>query len=233
MAQNLLESILAARGGGAVDAVGERFGLDRNQTEAAMRELLPALSSGLKRQASDGDGLRSLAAAVDRDAHDRYLDDPQMLQSQQATAEGNGILGHLLGSKDASRAVAARASERTGLSSDLLKQMLPVIASLAMGAVARNMRGGGSGGGGLLGDILSGALGGGSGGRAPMGGGGGLLGGILGGLLGGGGRGGQSAMGAGGAPGGLSDLGDLGRMFDADGDGSSADDLLESFFGRR
>jgi len=230
LAQNLLDSILSAKDGQAVEALASRFGLDRAQTETAMRQLLPALSSGMKRQASTGDGLKALASAVDRDGHDRYLDDPELVRSDTARTEGDGILGHLLGSKDASRAVAGRAAERTGLDSGLLKQMLPVLASLAMGAIARNMRGGDSGsgggaGGGLLGDILGGLMGGGQG----QAGGGGLggLGGMLGGMLGGGGLGG-------GAPaGGLGQLGDLSRMFDADDEGSSADDLLESFFSNR
>ena len=41
--------------------------------------------------------------------------------------------------------------------------------------------------------------------------------------------GGQQAQ----SDGGLGGLGDLARMLDADGDGSVADDLLESFFNRR
>lgn len=230
-AQNLMQSILGANGGQAVEQLAARFGLDRGQTEHAMRELLPALSSGMKRQASNAGGLQALAAAVERDGHDRYLDDPRLIQDEQAKAEGDGILGHLFGSKDASRAVAARASERTGLGDGLLKQMLPVLASVAMGAVAKNMRGAagqdsGGGGGGLLGQVLSGALGGGGGS-----GGGGGLGAMLGGLMGGGGGG---SAGGGASQGGLGDLGDLARMFDADDDGSGADDLLESFFsGRR
>lgn len=223
--QNLLQSILQANNGQAVEQMAARFGLDRGQTEQAMREMLPALSTGMKRQAQDGDGLRALAAAVERDGHDRYLDNPDLIRDEQAQVEGNGILGHLFGSKDASRAVAARASERTGLGDGLLKQMLPVLASVAMGAVAKNMRGAGgdsSGGGGLLGEVLSGALGGGAGG------GGGGLGGLLGGLMGGGAAAGGQQSG-----GGLGDLGELARMFDADDDGSSADDLLGSFFGGR
>lgn len=223
MAQNLLESIMSAQGGGLLDSLGGQFGLDRNQTESAVRELLPALSSGLKRQAATGDGLKALAAAVDRDGHDRYLDDAELLKSEQATLEGNGILGHLLGSKDASRAVADRASAETGLSSGLLKQLLPVLASMAMGAISKNMRGGqGASGGGILGDLLGGVLGGGG-----QSGGGGGLGDLVGGLLGGA-RGGGSGGG-----GGLADLGDLGRMFDADDQGRNADDLLESFFNQR
>ena len=37
-------------------------------------------------------------------------------------ADGNGILGHLLGIKDASRAVANNASQQTGIGAGLLKK---------------------------------------------------------------------------------------------------------------
>jgi hypothetical protein len=51
-------------------------------------------------------------------------------------ADGNGILGHILGSKDVSRQVAAQASARTGIGADVLKKMLPLVATLAMGESA-------------------------------------------------------------------------------------------------
>lgn len=219
MAPNLLETIMSAQGGQAADALGRQLGLDRSQTEQAIKALLPALSSGMKRQVSQPQGLHALAAAVDRDGHDRYLDAPDLAASDAGVADGNGILGHLLGSKDASRAVADHAAQKTGIGAGLLKQMLPMLASLAMGAIAKNMRGGQSqSGGGILGEILGGMAG---GGAAASGGG---LGGLLGGLMGG-----QQAQ----SGGGLGGLGDLASMFDADGDGSAADDLLESFFNRR
>lgn len=262
MAPNLLDTIMSAQNGQAADSLGRQLGLDRSQTEAAIKALLPALSSGMKRQVSSPQGLQALAVAVDRDGHDRYLDAPDLAASNDGITDGNNILGHLLGSKDASRAVADNASERTGIGAGLLKQMLPMLASLAMGAIARNMRGGqsqGGGSGGILGDILGGVLGGGGQqtGRAGGAGGAGGLGGLLGGLLGGGGQqagrsgggglggllggllGGQRSGGMGiqgnqqPQAGGLGDLGDLASMFDADGDGSSADDLLEQFFNRR
>ena len=50
-------------------------------------------------------------------------------------AEGNGILGHLFGSKELSRAVAAQAAQATGIGQEMLKQMLPVIASMIMGGL--------------------------------------------------------------------------------------------------
>jgi hypothetical protein len=55
--------------------------------------------------------------------------------------EGNGILGHLFGSKDVSRAVAAQAAQATGIGQEILKQMLPVIASTMMGGLYKQSTG--------------------------------------------------------------------------------------------
>lgn len=240
MAPNLLDTIMSAQNGQAADSLGRQLGLDRNQTEAAIKALLPALSSGMKRQVSSPQGLHALAAAVDRDGHDRYLDAPDLAASSEGITDGNNILGHLLGGKEASRAVADHASASTGIGAGLLKKMLPMLASLAMGAIAKNMRGGqsqtsGGAGGGILSDILGGVLGGATqqAGRSSGGGLGGL-GGLLGSLLGGGRKRGRAIQGnQQPQSGGLGGLGDLASMFDADGDGSSADDLLEQFFNRR
>ena len=71
----------------------------------------------------------------------------------------------MLGSKDVSRQVAAQASAQTGLGADVLKKMLPLVATLVMGAMSRQAASGGagslqgaSGSGGLL-DMLGGMLG--------------------------------------------------------------------------
>ena len=53
----------------------------------------------------------------------------------QGVEEGNGILGHLFGSKELSRAVAAQAAQATGIGQQVLQQMLPVIASMVMGGL--------------------------------------------------------------------------------------------------
>jgi hypothetical protein len=133
---NLLESILNAKGGGTVSQLATQFGLNEDQAASAVQNLIPALAGGLQRNISQG-GLNDLLGALTKGQHHRYLDDPSMLSSQSARDDGNGILGHILGSKDVSRQVAAQASARTGISESVLKQMLPVIASLALGALSR------------------------------------------------------------------------------------------------
>jgi len=51
--------------------------------------------------------------------------------------DGNKILGHILGSKTASRQLASNVEQQTGISSTVLKKMLPVVATMLMGAMKK------------------------------------------------------------------------------------------------
>ncbi len=134
---DLLNLVLNASGGGPVRQLAQNFGLSEQQATSAVSALLPALGQGLARNTATPDGLQSLIAALSSNQHQRYLEQPELLDQQETVQDGNGILGHILGSKEVSRNVASQAAARTGLSSDLLKQMLPLVATLAMGALSR------------------------------------------------------------------------------------------------
>ena len=134
---DLLQSVLNAQNGEAVSALGRNFGLNQDQTVAAVQQLVPALAAGLSRNSAQPAGLDGLLAALAGGSHERYIDNPSTLSDAASVQDGNGILGHILGSKEVSREVAARASARTGIGSDVLKQMLPLVATLAMGALSK------------------------------------------------------------------------------------------------
>jgi hypothetical protein len=151
---NALDAILGAQNGAVVEQLGQQFGLDQQQTSAAVAALVPALAAGLQRNAGSDDGLASLLGALASGGHTRYVDDVSQLGRQETVNEGNGILGHILGSRDVSRQVATRAAAQTGISPDLLKQMLPVLASILMGTLAKQTTAG-SGGPGLRADAGS------------------------------------------------------------------------------
>ena len=140
---NLLEMLMSAGGNAAVGQLGSRFGLDENQTMAALQQLVPALGGGLQRNISAEGGLDNLLGALSGGNHSQYIDNPELVNSEETTAEGNGILGHLLGSKDASRELAAQASAQTGIGADVLKQMLPVVATMVMGSLSKQSAAGG------------------------------------------------------------------------------------------
>jgi hypothetical protein len=163
---DILSSILGAQGGGATRQLGDQFGLDESQVTSALGALVPALAAGFQNNLSNPQGLEGLTAALAGGNHQQYVDDAGALGSADAVADGNGILGHVFGSKDVSREVASRAAAQTGIGQDVLKSMLPVVASMMMGAMAKRMS-----------QPSAAAAGAGFGGTAAgLGGGGGLLG---------------------------------------------------------
>jgi len=134
---NLMDMVLNAQNGESVRQLGKNFGLADNDTQEAVRQLMPALSRGVKRNIGSENGLNALLAALGTGKHQRYIDHPEELGRGETVADGNNILGHILGSKEVSRKVAGAASGKTGINTDILKKMLPMIATLAMGALSK------------------------------------------------------------------------------------------------
>jgi Bacterial protein of unknown function (DUF937) len=240
---NIADILAQAQGGRGLESLGRQFGLDDAQTRAAVEALGPMVAAGVSRNASSDGGLADLFGAVLKGNHSRYADDPDATRFDNVAGDGNAILGHIFGSRDVSRGVAQQAAGLSGIGEGILKKMLPVIASMVMGVLAKKMFGGGSAGagqGGGLGDILGGILGGGSGrGAAPSSGGGGL-GDILGDILGGGagGQARQQAPGGGGLEDMLKDIlgGGAGgqaqrRQAPTGGQGGGLEDMLKDIFG--
>ena len=157
---SLFDIFAQAQNGNAMQALAQQYGLSMQQTQAAVQALLPAFSQGLQRNTADPYGMGAFMTAMASGQHAKYFDDATRAFSAQGIDEGNGILGHLFGSKDLSRAVAAQAAQATGLSQQVLQQMLPAMASMMMGGLFNQtnnqMRAAGGFGGGNnpLGDII-------------------------------------------------------------------------------
>lgn len=134
---NLLEMLLTQKNGALIDQVAGAMQLDPAQARVAMEQLVPALSRGISRNAASEQGLSDLVDALSRGGHARYVDQPETLARPEARDEGNAILGHVFGSKDVSRQVASRAAASSGLDTDLVKKLLPLVASAVMGAMAK------------------------------------------------------------------------------------------------
>ncbi|HET9371436.1 MAG TPA: DUF937 domain-containing protein [Vicinamibacterales bacterium] len=151
---NILDAILDAQGGATARQAGAAVGLSPDDTRSALSALVPALAGGLHRNASSSGGLDALIGALSGGQHSRYVEDPSLAASTATLQDGNGILGHIFGSKDVSRQVAAQAASQTGLSADVLKRLLPIAATMVMGSLAtQQMRGapaGAAGGGDLF-----------------------------------------------------------------------------------
>lgn len=193
-----ITDLLAQTGG--LSQIARELGVNDQQATSGAAALLPAILGGLKKQAqAQPSGFGGLSDLLSKLGGGSLLDD--VLSSRPTeVSRGNDVLGQIFGSKDVSRTVAQSASAQSGLDPALLRKMLPMLAMLVTGFMARQTGGVGAT-------------------EAPSGRG---LGGLLGGLLGG------QAQSSGAAPssGGFGGLGGLASMLDSNGDGNALDDLL-------
>ena len=156
---------------GGIQSVARELGISEPQAASGAAALLPALLGGFKSQAqAHPSGLEGLVGMLGSLGGGGLLDD---VLSPRPTnvSRGNDVLGQIFGSPDVSRTAAQHAATQTGLDPSLLKKMLPMLAMLVAGYMAKQHGASAAPqtGGGGLGDLLGGMLGGqvGRGARAP------------------------------------------------------------------
>lgn len=154
---NLFQMMQAAQGGQAVNNLANQFGLSPQQTQAALEAMLPAFSMGLQKQTETPDQWQNLIGMFGQGQHAGFYDADGDGIPDNAVGAGNTVLGNLFGSKDVSRAVAQQAAAVSGVSDAIIKQMLPVVASMLMGGLFKGAMGAGLGG--LLAQVMQGGLG--------------------------------------------------------------------------
>lgn len=134
--QQLLEMLMGQQNQSNLSDIMNQLGLDEGQARQAIGSLLPGITQGIQKQAAVQNG--SILEQIANAQQQQYLDDDNArLYDDSAIAGGNDILGQILGSKAASRELAGQAAEQTGLDSDMLKKLLPMVASMAMGGLGK------------------------------------------------------------------------------------------------
>lgn len=169
-----ITDILARTGG--LESMARELGVSEDDAAKGAAALAPAILGGFQKQAeTQPAGAEGLGGLLGKLGGGGLLDN---VLSPQPTdvSRGENVLGHIFGSKDVSRAVAGNAASQSGLDPSLLKKMLPFLAMMVAGYMAKQQGAGDpqqaapSGGG--LGGLLGGLLGGHGSGAAPGGGGG-------------------------------------------------------------
>jgi hypothetical protein len=138
---NLLDKLLEIDNGGIVREIARVFGMRNEVALEAVSRLVPALSRGLDRNAAQPEGLEEIAAALMSGNHRQYVEHPEMLEAPESIEDGNAILGHILGSRDASRNVAGYAAEEAVASPETMKKILPMVAAASMGTLGTALLG--------------------------------------------------------------------------------------------
>ena len=198
-----LDTLLSsAQGGQLIANLAERFGLSQEQMQKAVDALAPALTQGLENAVEQPEGLgkvvECLCASHECCAHDHA----DAAHAPDAVDRGQTAVLSLFGSEDNTSQIVRAAAQQTGVSADILAQLLPILASVLFGGLNKSMGDGGMGG--LLGKVLEQLIrgGGANAGGASGGGLGGGLGDILGQVI----AGSQGASRGGAGGGGLGDI---------------------------
>jgi len=134
---SLLGTVLDAGKGLLVKELAKKVGLSDDRAISALSLIVPALSKGMNQNTTDKNGLESLISVIRSGNHREYVDNPETLDSSESMADGNGILGHIFGSKDVSREVAGFISGKTGINTDTIKKMLPMVAAATLGTIEK------------------------------------------------------------------------------------------------
>jgi hypothetical protein len=146
---------------GGLQSMARELGINEKQAESGAEALVPAILGGFKKQLqSQPAGVAGLGSLLGQLGGSGLLDNVLSPQPTDVN-QGNNVLGQIFGSRDVSRAVAQNAASQSGLEPSMLKKMLPIVAMLVAGYMAKRgtaAQDASSGGG--LGGLLSSLLGG-------------------------------------------------------------------------
>ncbi|VTZ22354.1 conserved hypothetical protein [Methylocella tundrae] len=143
---NLYEILQNAQNGQAVDNLAKQFNISPEQADAAVKALMPEISSAFLKRSAEPAAFGSILGALGDTQHIAAFADAAAAQTRETTQKGVEVMGQLFGSAATSAEIAQHAASVAGLSPALLQQMLPVIASMVMGGLSKGLANQGLGG---------------------------------------------------------------------------------------
>jgi len=135
---SLTEQLTEQLSGAGLSQIGKAIGADEAATGSLLATIGPLLTSALAKNASTPDGAQALANALSKDHDGSILDDVGGYLGKPEAADGAGILGHILGGKQAP--IEQGLAKSSGLSAAQVAQLMQVVAPLLMGLLGKKQR---------------------------------------------------------------------------------------------
>ncbi|KQT45480.1 hypothetical protein ASG52_15065 [Methylobacterium sp. Leaf456] len=117
--------ILQSQGDANLKAFGQQFGLSPDQTRRAMEALMPALGLGLQNQATDPMGISRMFGFG--------------MPGATPKSAAPDMMGGMFGSPMLAQAVIQQAASASGVGSQALRQMLPIMAGMVVAGIVHLM----------------------------------------------------------------------------------------------
>ena len=131
----LTEMLTQQLAGTAISQISSKIGADPGTTSKAVQIAVPLLLAALSRNSSTPAGAESLNQALTRDHDGSLLDNLMGFLGNSQSADGAGILGHVLGTQR--NDVESGLAQRTGLDPAATGQLLETVAPLVMAALGK------------------------------------------------------------------------------------------------
>ena len=135
---DLTKGLLEQLSGDALSQIGQQVGVDEAQAGSVLSTAMPLLVSALANNASQTDGAQALHQALGNDHDGSILNDLGGFLGDPQSANGAGILGHVLGGQQLT--VAQTLAKNTGLDSAQAGSLLEIAAPLVMGALGQQQQ---------------------------------------------------------------------------------------------
>lgn len=142
-------------------SLAAKYGITPAAAQGAIAGLLPSLIGGIEANTMTRGGIADLMAALSSGHHQSVIDNPALIGQPNTIADGNAVIGHILGSSGLPQSALQAAAGQSGVPAGLLREIAPAVAVFLLGWLFRN-------GGGMLGSVLRSAVGGAGGGGLSM-----------------------------------------------------------------
>jgi hypothetical protein len=133
-------------------SLAAKYNIAPAAAQSAMAGLLPSLITGIEHGTLSRDGIAELMQTMAGGQHYNVIANPDAIGHPDTVADGNAIIGKLMGPSGLSQSALQGAAAQSGVPVGLLGGMAPMIAVFLIGWLFRNA-------GGMLGSVLSNAAG--------------------------------------------------------------------------
>lgn len=151
--ENLLNTILSHVDDQSLQSMSQKTNTSPDQAKHALANAIPILMSAMAKNSRTPEGASSLQQAVQKEHNGSILDNLGGFFNNPDSANGPGILKHVLGPKQ--KDAVEYISKDSGVSEPSAIKILEYAAPLVMGFLGRNSGGGGIGIGSLLSSFIN------------------------------------------------------------------------------
>ena len=130
-------SLLKMLGGSeGIERLARQMNIDPGMANELTKMLAPAIGSAAKKRA-EGGGIGDLLGQLRGEGNAKFFDEPEAAATSEARADGEDFLEKILGSRDATRNLAAEAAARSGFDTKTVEDFLPALAAMTKGGLQK------------------------------------------------------------------------------------------------